>query len=225
MKVIDITNETIGTWKVISRVGANKGHSLWECKCTKCGKVINSTYYNLKRGLPICMCSITKREQQFNKDSSNTFIIVNGEITKMYDLDGNFTLIDTEDIDLISKYYWRKQKQGYWSSGGKLTLHRYIMNCPSGMNVDHIHHNRDDHRKSELRVCTPQENQFNKKPKPRKCNLPTGIYKTPYGKFRASIRIKDVQKHKNFETLEEAIAQRKKWEEEYIGEFSYKGVR
>lgn len=223
MKIIDITKEIIGTWKVLNRTGTtDKGHSTWECECTICGEKVNATYYNLKRGLPVCECSISKRPQHFNKDSSNIFIKVSSKITKMYDLDGNFTLIDTEDIDVISKYYWRKQKSGYWVSKGRITLHRYIMNCPKGMNVDHVHHNTNDHRKSELRVCTAQENQFNKKPKPRKQNLPTGVYETPYHKFRASIRTKDVQKHKNFDTLEEAIKQRKEWEKEYCGEFTFK---
>ena len=99
------------------------------------------------------------------------------------------------------------------------------MNCPKGFYVDHKHHNKDDHRKSELRICTAQENQFNKKPKPRKQNLPQGVYETPYHKFRASIRTKDVQKHKNFDTLEEAVKQRREWEKEYCGEFTYNGVR
>ena len=226
MKIIDITDEIIGTWKVLNKAGVDsKSHSLWNCKCTKCGREVVATHYNLKRGLPICECSVTKRHQHFSKNSFNTFVVVNDDITKMYDLDGNFTLIDTEDIDKVSKYYWRKQKSGYWLSKGNITLHRFIMSCPKGLNVDHIHHNKDDHRKSELRICTAQENQFNKKPKPRKHNLPTGVYETPYHKFRASIRTKDVQKYKNFDTLEEAIEQRKKWEEKYCGEFLYKEVK
>lgn len=225
MKIVDITNEILGTWKVLNRAGTdNKGHSLWDCECIKCGRKATAPHYNLKRGLPICECSSMKRTQHFNKDSSNKFIQVSDKVTKMYDLDGNFTLIDTEDIDKVSVYYWRKQKSGYWVSKGNITLHRFIMNCPKGFYVDHKHHNKDDHRKSELRICTAQENQFNKKPKPRKQNLPQGVYETPYHKFRASIRTKDVQKHKNFDTLEEAVKQRREWEKEYCGEFTYNEI-
>lgn len=32
---------------------------------------------------------------------------------------------------------------------------------------------------------------------------------------------KDVKKHKNFDTLEEAVLQREEWENEYFGEFKY----
>lgn len=218
---IDLSDKIIGDWKVINKDQSVNNRCMWKCQCVKCGSIKSCSSYNLKRGLPVCDCSISRRRQHFNAECKNKFVRVDKNTFEMYDLDGNCTLVDSEDLIKIKKYYWRKQKSGYWSSMGNLNLHRYIMDCQDKMIVDHINHNKDDHRKCALRVCTAQQNQFNKKPKPRNCNLPTGVYETPYHKFRASIRTKFIKLHKNFDTIEEAIKQRKEWEKVYIGEYQY----
>lgn len=41
-------------------------------------------------------------------------------------------------------------------------LHRWILNCPKGLQVDHINHNTLDNRKCNLKICTQLENANNK---------------------------------------------------------------
>jgi len=80
-------------------------------------------------------------------------------------------LIDDEDYDKIKAYTWNINKVGssYYfqassykgNSSKRIRLHRFIMNCPSGMTVDHINHNTFDNRKCNLRICTMSENNKN----------------------------------------------------------------
>jgi hypothetical protein len=42
-------------------------------------------------------------------------------------------------------------------------IHRVIMNCPEGMDVDHINGIRTDNRRCNLRICTRSQNAANSK--------------------------------------------------------------
>lgn len=86
-------------------------------------------------------------------------------------------LIDQEDVERVLKVLstscmWRynpthKQVYGLCKTNkGKRYLHlsRVVMQCYDVLlEVDHKNHNRFDYRKSELRVCSRQENSFNRR--------------------------------------------------------------
>ena len=104
---------------------------------------------------------------------------------------GKFTiLLDKEDYDRlelnkISLSPRNKNIKGdktfyvYYriSTYKKIGLHRYLLNCPKGLEVDHINGNKLDNRKSNLRIVDRTVNNRNKDP--RCFNMPnktTGIY-------------------------------------------------
>ena len=130
-------------------------------------------------------------------------------ISKMYDIRGNYTLIDTEDIDRLSKFCWYKHTNGYWASYSPkfITLHRFIMNFPKGKVVDHIHFNLNDHRKSQLRVCSIAENNQNNRARKTKIDkdLPVGVTRTKSGRFRSYICRYGIVHQKTFDTVEECV--------------------
>lgn len=88
---------------------------------------------------------------------------------------GFLCLVDSEDADILSRHCW----QGKWDRhtkkyraerhirlpGGKrkiLGMHRQLMNCPDGFQVDHKNINTLDNRKSNLRICTSSQNSQNR---------------------------------------------------------------
>lgn len=76
--------------------------------------------------------------------------------------------IDQEDkIKFNIKNYYIQNGHIYISRkiSGKfkmLRLSRLIMNCPKGMEVDHINRNKLDNRRENLRIVTHQQNNFNR---------------------------------------------------------------
>jgi hypothetical protein len=73
-------------------------------------------------------------------------------------------MIDTEDYEKLAKYNW--MCHGRYArrveKGQTIHMHRLLMNCPNGFEVDHINRNRLDNRKSNLRIVTRQQNMCNK---------------------------------------------------------------
>ena len=84
---------------------------------------------------------------------------------------GKFALVDDEDFERLSKFKWsasKKRDGGYMAvrhsprpNRHTILMHRQIMNCPQGMDVDHIDHNQLDNRKAKLRICTHTQNLQN----------------------------------------------------------------
>jgi hypothetical protein len=94
-------------------------------------------------------------------------------------------LIDEEDWDRVKERFWGTHSikpdgtfyvgaqfphpagGEQWRTGKmrpretRVGLHRFVMNCPKGMEVDHINHNKLDNRKENLRICTRSENGKN----------------------------------------------------------------
>ena len=130
------------------------------------------------------------------------------------------TFIDLDDIDKVKDYKWCiLNNSGYVSTtvnGTNIRLHRFIMDCPDDLVVDHINHNRLDNRKSNLRICTQQQNNMNKK-----CIGVT--YHKQTSKWIAQINYNYEHIYLGcFDTKEEAIEARKQAEIKYFGEYRNK---
>ena len=132
------------------------------------------------------------------------------------------TLIDLEYIDPVKKYKWHLAQDGYVHSNKIGRLHRYLMNCPGDLVVDHINRNKLDNRICNLRVCTQQQNKRNRS---IQCNNTSGVtgvsWVSKYNKWMAQIQINGKSKNLGcFNTKEEAINARKQAEIEYFGEYA-----
>lgn len=84
-------------------------------------------------------------------------------------------LIDDADFERINSFKWTAancptnssyyaQRRGK-NKEGKLTtikMHRFIMDCPKGLQVDHINGNTLDNRRENLRITTGENNSRNR---------------------------------------------------------------
>jgi len=92
----------------------------------------------------------------------------------------NYALVDDEDFEYLNQWKWvshsKKYALRYTYINKKMIaiyMHRLIMNCPKGMEIDHIDRNGLNNQKSNLRICTHQQNLKNY---PKRINT-TSIYK------------------------------------------------
>lgn len=86
----------------------------------------------------------------------------------------SIVLFDSQDKEIVNPYGWGINYQGYVYASyvksrcneAKLLMHRLIMGLTvnDGKIVDHANMNRLDNRRSNLRLCTRSQNQFNQKP-------------------------------------------------------------
>lgn len=105
---------------------------------------------------------------------------------------GKFTIVDDEDFEWLNQWKWCANKiHNIWYAirglihsekiaNGKhicILMHRQIMNCPKGFEIDHQDHNGLNNQKSNLRICTRNQNQHNQKIQTRiKSSQFKGVY-------------------------------------------------
>ncbi|RPI95541.1 MAG: hypothetical protein EHM40_03005 [Chloroflexi bacterium] len=100
---------------------------------------------------------------------------------------GKSAIVDDEDYEGLMRWKWGAhyvRKYNEWSvvrSEHKLTgrkfiyIHRQIMNAPGGMEVDHKDGNRFNNQKSNLRLCSHQQNMFNRRPQKGSVSIYKGV--------------------------------------------------
>lgn len=134
-------------------------------------------------------------------------------------------IIDLDDIDIIKKYKWcLSSSNGYaitMIKGKQKSLHRYIMNPSDNMVVDHINHDRLDNRRSNLRICTQQQNSWNTSISKNNKTGKTGVsYIKEYDSWQVVIYVDGKNKYiGRYKSKEEAIKVREEVEEKYFKEF------
>lgn len=209
--------QRFGKLTLIRPNGTKYGKKAWLCQCD-CGNFYTQALYLLKIGhIKSCGCG------RFGSRKSNEYDLT-GEYGIGYLNDGRFFQFDKEDYERIKEFKWIVNSDGYVLKANNCneSMHRFLMGYPKGMEVDHINHNKLDNRKSNLRICTHQQNVMNIERKKKSNSGHKGIfYSEKYNKYLAHIGYNKKLIHLGtFDTLEEALEVRKKAELEYFGEFA-----
>jgi hypothetical protein len=148
---------------------------------------------------------------------------------------GQVATVDDEDYPQLSAYKWHAHEtsHGFYAHHSvrletgeyrTIAMHRMVMGLEFGDNrqVDHINHNGLDNRRSNLRVCTLEQNIRNQRKKRRKATSSfKGVSLHKPGRWRAVIRANGRQVHLGlFNSEHDAAAAYNAAAVRYFGEFA-----
>ena len=153
---------------------------------------------------------------------------------------GQFTIVDDEDYKELNQFNWhahwcistksfyverRRLKRDPTGPTG-VSMHRFIMDAPKGMQVDHINHDTLDNRKDNLRICTVSQNAINKgKNSTNKSGHKGVCWHKRHNKWIAQIRVSGRILHLGYFLNKEIAAQAyKDASRKYHGEFVFKEI-
>lgn len=224
----DISGKKFGFLTAIRPYTVKGKNTVWECRC-ECGKIVTrrrDSFINSNNASCGCKRGIYISKGLKGKVKQNDYDLT-GEYGKCF-IGNTFFIFDLEDFEIIKDYRWF-YSQGYPSSWNKqngkiLRFHRFIMNCPDGMVVDHINHNKTDNRKTNLRICTSSENNKNIKIRTNNKSGYPGVSTNKSGKkWVARIGCDNQDFYLGtFDNKEDAIKAKKEAEEKLFGEYAYK---
>lgn len=177
----------------------------WICQC-ECRNITIVREDSLKSGrIKSCgMCGNTYEDH--------------GDYLIGIDFNGKTFTVSKEDYEKIRPHKWLVYDSGYVKariSKKCVYLHRFLMDCPKGMTVDHINHDKSDNRRDNLRICTQRENSLN-----RDCE---GVrFDKRRGTWQAYVYTETGFKSLgSFKNKEDAVVARRNGEKLYYKEFSY----
>lgn len=155
------------------------------------------------------------------RERTNSYVC-KGDVLYITTAKGEVILADSSDLEELSKHSWCISKTGYpvaRVNGKVMKLHRYLLKLDDPKKVvDHINHNPLDNRRSNMRVCTSQENSRNK----GGGHPIHGIRLMKSGKYQVRIMFQRKEYRIGYFTnLEDAIKARFEAEDRFHGEFAY----
>lgn len=136
-------------------------------------------------------------------------------------------MVDDEYYENLSQFNWQVDRYNSVSSHttdkGRILIHRYIMDCPIYLEVDHIDGNRLNNQKSNLRLANSSQNKMNRGARSDNLSGFKGVsLHKKTNKWTSRIMIDGKYKHLGlFKTKEEAATVYNTYAKESFGEFAW----
>lgn len=150
---VDITGKRMNSLTVIKRLGtASNGGAIWLCKCD-CGRTTEIRSWSI----------LSEHTKSCGHCPVNQYV-TQGDVTIGKTASGKEFSFDTVDLPLVKSHTWHMDFRNCVVTLVKkksLRLHTLIMGYTGNLQIDHINNDPSDNRKKNLRIVTPQQNNFN----------------------------------------------------------------
>lgn len=204
----------------------------WKCRCD-CGNEKFISASHLKNGkIKSCGClrSVAHTHRKGRIKPLNKYDLTTFTYGVGFCDDGTKFYFDLEDYDKIKDYRWVRQNDyivsiNSVSVNNKVAtyMHQLIMPAPDGLFTSHVHGkpSANDNRKANLRICNKSMVLWNMAIRPNNTSGVTGVsYSTTSKTWVAQITHNKIIEKKSFKNKDDAIRQRKEWEEKFFGAYS-----
>lgn len=196
----------------------------------------NIGFNNEKYGMVLCakhVAQLTRHGKILDRtrfDKNEIILYKDEEIAKiiLYDINNNEcgrAIIDIDNVEAVKDFKWHKNADGYAETSlpnnTHLRLHRFLLDAPDELDVDHKNRKRLDCRFDNIRLCTKLENNRNVSVRKNSKSQVRGVYEDNYGKWVSYINVNKKKIHLGYFTnIEDAKEIRIKAENKYFGEFA-----
>ena len=215
-KTIDLTGQRFDKLTVLRKSERKGKNSYWICRCD-CGVEKEICTTALKRGQKSCGCAA----YDFAKDKiiGNKYTIDENNVVHVELRSGDEMLCDFEDWELLKKFTWTKNGQGYAASHDykkNIRFHVEVKGKKDGYVIDHIDQNKLNNQKSNLRFVTKSGNAANSKLFKNNTSGVKGVVRFR-NKWHAQITVNGKNIHLGYyDKMEDAIEARQKGENKYF---------
>lgn len=150
--------QVIGKFTVLHKSNnkTSSGAFYWTCRC-ECGNVLDVNPYCLRHNPCTNGCGKCLAYNKYDMESFDFGVVYVGDTP---------VLFDKEDYPIIRPFTWvlRKGRCVTTTKDGNIQMSRLVIGASdANLYVDHSNHIKLDNRKKNLRVCTPSQNEMNKK--------------------------------------------------------------
>lgn len=209
---------------IYQKEGTSARRHYYRCRCD-CGNEKILCKGDLASGKVISCGCYSRRNTIKRNRRQNEYFIHNDVVFVKFSNSDRYFLCDLDDLHYIKHHCWYEDKQGYAVSNKnkrRIVFHRIVVNAPIDKEVDHIFQvSRGvcDNRKTNLRLCTHQENMENSSLYKNNNSGYAGVFFDKRNNiWSAGISVKGKNIHLGvFKKKEEAIKARKEGELKYRG--------
>lgn len=196
------------------------------CSVPSCGRPRSGKHWCATHYMRWWKTGDVRADEPIRESVGPSPVSVCGGIALVRLSNGTVAVVSAEDSERVARGRWHYMGRGYVVGdvdGRRVVLHRWLLDAPTGVLVDHANGDRLDNRRDNLRFASARQNTAHRT-KPNKNNS-SGHRGVSWDRFRGRWLAKVMVDRKNvhvgrFERREDAVEAVRCARERHFGEFA-----